>query len=213
MKKALLVLGARQYGPVFADVFDGVGGYRIAAFVENLDRSVCANPILDLPVRWIDDLDGLQASHAAICCLATSLRKGFVEQVAQRGFQFATLVHPRATVSARTSMGAGSSVDIGAIIAGFTEVGQHVRVGRGAMLGHHCKVGDFATLHPGANIAGRCVIGAQATIGLGATVLDGMEIGEGAFVAAGALVTRKVPPFALVAGSPAKVVCATYGPK
>ncbi len=213
MNKPLLVLGARQYGPVFADVFDGVCGYQIAAFVENLDRELCATPILDLPVRWIDDLDGLQSSHAAICCLATSLRKGFVQQVAQRGFDFATLVHPRATVSARTSMGAGTSVDIGAVIAGFTEVGRHVRLGRGATVGHHCSIGDYATIHPGVNIAGRCVIGAQATIGLGATVLDGMEIGEGAFVAAGTLVSRPVPAFALVAHSPARVVCAKYGPK
>lgn len=43
-------------------------------------------------------------------------------------------------------------------------------------------------------------------IGLGATVLGGVRIGEGAVVAAGAVVTKNVPPFAIVAGVPATVI-------
>ena len=43
-----------------------------------------------------------------------------------------------------------------------------------------------------------------STLGAGAIVLGGVTIGEFAFVAAGALVTRDVPPHALVMGSPAR---------
>ncbi len=43
-------------------------------------------------------------------------------------------------------------------------------------------------------------------IGAAATVLPGVHIGEGAVVAAGAVVTHDVPPAALVAGVPAKVI-------
>jgi acetyltransferase-like isoleucine patch superfamily enzyme len=45
----------------------------------------------------------------------------------------------------------------------------------------------------------------RASIGSGATILP-VTIGEGALVAAGAVVTQDVPPFAIVAGVPAKVV-------
>lgn len=45
-----------------------------------------------------------------------------------------------------------------------------------------------------------------ASIGANATILPGLTIGEGAMVAAGAVVTRDVPPHALVAGNPARVV-------
>ena len=45
-----------------------------------------------------------------------------------------------------------------------------------------------------------------ATLGAGAVILAGVDIGEFAFVAAAALVTRDVPPHALVVGSPARVV-------
>lgn len=48
-------------------------------------------------------------------------------------------------------------------------------------------------------------VGRRASIGSGATILP-VTIGEGALVAAGAVVTRDVPPFAIVAGVPARVV-------
>lgn len=49
------------------------------------------------------------------------------------------------------------------------------------------------------------VVRRGASIGSGAIVMCGVEIGEGAMVGAGALVTRDVPPQALVAGHPARL--------
>lgn len=43
-------------------------------------------------------------------------------------------------------------------------------------------------------------------IGHGATILNGLSIGRGAMVAAGSVVTRDVPPYAIVAGNPARVI-------
>ena len=43
-----------------------------------------------------------------------------------------------------------------------------------------------------------------ATIGAGAVLLPGLEVGSFALVGAGAVVTRNVPPYALVAGNPAR---------
>jgi acetyltransferase-like isoleucine patch superfamily enzyme len=45
-----------------------------------------------------------------------------------------------------------------------------------------------------------------ASIGAGAIILAGRRIGEFALVGAGAIVTRDVPPYALVVGAPARVV-------
>ena len=43
-------------------------------------------------------------------------------------------------------------------------------------------------------------------IGYGATILSGVHIGQGAVIAAGAIVSKNVPPYAVVGGIPAKII-------
>ncbi|KZX10170.1 acyltransferase [Methanobrevibacter curvatus] len=45
----------------------------------------------------------------------------------------------------------------------------------------------------------------SASIGANTTFLSNIEVGEGAMVAAGAVVTRRVPPYNLAIGTPAKI--------
>lgn len=49
-------------------------------------------------------------------------------------------------------------------------------------------------------------IGHDVWIGDGVTILPGVSVGNGAVIAAGALVTRKVPPYAIVGGCPARII-------
>lgn len=51
-----------------------------------------------------------------------------------------------------------------------------------------------------------CAVGAGASIGSGATILPGISIGEHALVGAGAVVSKDVPPYAVVVGNPARIV-------
>jgi acetyltransferase-like isoleucine patch superfamily enzyme len=52
----------------------------------------------------------------------------------------------------------------------------------------------------------RTVIRKGASIGSGATILSNVTIGEDAIVGAGSVVTKDVPPNAIVAGNPARVL-------
>jgi phosphonate metabolism protein (transferase hexapeptide repeat family) len=53
-------------------------------------------------------------------------------------------------------------------------------------------------------------IGHDVWIGHGAIVLPGRTIGTGAVIAAGAVVTKDVPPYAIVAGNPARAIRARF---
>jgi acetyltransferase-like isoleucine patch superfamily enzyme len=52
----------------------------------------------------------------------------------------------------------------------------------------------------------RTVVKKGSSIGSGSTILSNVTIGENAIVGAGSVVTRDVPPNAIVAGNPAKVL-------
>jgi len=49
-------------------------------------------------------------------------------------------------------------------------------------------------------------IGNDVFIGANVTILDGVSIGDGAVIGAGAVVTSDIPPYAIAAGNPAKVI-------
>jgi UDP-2-acetamido-3-amino-2,3-dideoxy-glucuronate N-acetyltransferase len=102
-------------------------------------------------------------------------------------------------------------------------VGEHCRVQShsflcsGVTLEHHVFVGhgvmfindrrpSVAGAESGAWTVERIVIKRGASIGSGAAITAGVTIGEGALIGAGAVVTKDVPPRAVVAGVPARVL-------
>ena len=63
--------------------------------------------------------------------------------------------------------------------------------------------------HDWPGLGRRCApvtIGDNAWIGARSIILKGVTVGEHAVIGAGSVVTRDVPPYALAAGSPAKVI-------
>ncbi|SFE90857.1 Carbonic anhydrase or acetyltransferase, isoleucine patch superfamily [Paenibacillus algorifonticola] len=77
----------------------------------------------------------------------------------------------------------------------------HVNTNQPLILEDEVSIGHAAIIHG-------CTIGRGTLIGMGAIVLNGAQLGEYALVGAGSIVTenKKIPPYTLSLGSPAKVV-------
>ncbi len=60
---------------------------------------------------------------------------------------------------------------------------------------------DFAFPH-----RGDTVVGNDVWLGYGGLIMPGVKIGDGAIVATRAVVTRDVPPYAIVGGNPARII-------
>lgn len=58
--------------------------------------------------------------------------------------------------------------------------------------------------------SGDVIIGEDCWLGTNTTILQGVTLGRGCIVGAGAVVTKSVPPYAIVTGVPAKVIAATF---
>jgi acetyltransferase-like isoleucine patch superfamily enzyme len=125
-----------------------------------------------------------------------------------------TVVKPYAVIinhSGRIAIGAHCAISSFNHISTGDEdlvIGDHVRIAPNVtILGADRNVKQRDTLivnqgrsHKSTNI------GHDVLIGAGAVILPGCSIGKGAVIGAGSVVTRDVAPYAIVAGSPARVI-------
>lgn len=68
------------------------------------------------------------------------------------------------------------------------------------------EVETFSHSEDGFKKAGDTIIGNDVWIGSEAMIMPGVKIGDGAVIGSRALVTKDVPPYAIVGGNPAKLI-------
>lgn len=60
---------------------------------------------------------------------------------------------------------------------------------------------------------GNIIVNEDAWVGAGAILMSKCEIGRGAIIGAGSVVTKKIPPYAVAVGSPAKIIATRFSVK
>ena len=143
------------------------------------------------------------------------------------------VVDQGAEVGAGSKIWHFSHVMGGAKLGESCNLGQNVFIASGVVLGRNVKVQNNVSIYEGVTIEDdaflgpsmvftnvlnprsavnrrgdylRTHVGKGATIGANATIVCGHDIGAFAFIGAGAVVTKAVPPYALVAGNPARQI-------
>lgn len=120
--------------------------------------------------------------------------------------EYATAIHPHAIISQSAVFGSGTVVMQGAIIQSDANIGNHCIINSGASVDHECQIGNYVHISPHATLCGNVKVEEGAWIGAGATIIPGIKIGKWAIVGAGSTVISDIPDYAVVVGSPAKII-------
>lgn len=124
-----------------------------------------------------------------------------------------------AHVLPRARIGAACNICDGVFVENDVVVGDRVTVKCGVQLWDGLTIEDDVFIGPNATFTNdpfprsrvypeafaRTIVRKGASIGANATILPGIEVGPGAMVGAGSVVTRSVPPNAIVVGNPARI--------
>lgn len=114
----------------------------------------------------------------------------------------------------RYSYTGANTVIKNAMVGKFNSISWNVSIGGNTHDLNHITTHSFL-VYPKWNMGGNgnwksaseiCEIGNDVWIGSGATILRKVSVGNGAVVGAGSVVTKDIPPYAIVVGNPARVI-------
>lgn len=118
-------------------------------------------------------------------------------------------IEKNAYFTPQLSIGDNSGVGIDCEVYGPVEIGNDVMMGPDVVIytsGHKYDRADVPMWRQGSTETAPVKIGNDVWIGRRAIIMPGVTVGDGSIIGAGAVVTKDVPPYAIVGGVPAKVI-------
>lgn len=210
MRPKLIICGASDHGLVVADAVIAAGTFDLLGFADANPASVETMgiaPILGSDTDLTTLVGDLKVDALLIAIGDNHVRQSVTKRVASMlpsKVVFPVVVHPKASVAALATIGAGSVVLAGAVIGLGAAVGAGCIVNTQASLDHHGVMADYASLAPGVMTGGHVMIGEGSAISIGATILQGRSVGDWSVVGAGSLVMDDVPGGVTAYGTPAR---------
>ncbi|MDM9580532.1 acetyltransferase [Nostoc sp. GT001] len=209
MLPKLLVWGASGHALVVADIIRLQENYEIVGFIDDLNpqrrgEKFCGAPILGGQEQL--DIYNKSIKYIIFGFGNCQARLNLSQLVEIKGFTLANAIHPKATIAADVSIGAGAVIAAGAIVNSQAKIGQNVIINSCASVDHECVIEDGVHISPGVHLGGRVTVGSGTWVGIGATVINNVRIGRNTLIGAGAVVVNDLVDGVLAYGVPAKVI-------
>ncbi|MGB7328556.1 MAG: acetyltransferase [Rubripirellula sp.] len=200
-RKQLYIIGAGGHAKVIVRASELLG-YTVAGIFDDAvgkqGQLVAGIPVLGN----CEDLVGRPALPTVIGIGDNATRKRLSESL---DLDWATIVHPAATVDKSAQVHPGSIVMAGSVIQADTTVGDHCIINSGATVDHDCRLDGFCHIAPGVNIAGHCQLAEGVLVGIGANMIPSIRVGSWTTIGAGATVVQDLPAAVIANGVPAKI--------
>jgi len=205
---SIVIIGAGGYAQEVAWVIDDLNiihpQWHLLGFVDTVNPGCVEH--YGRPV-----LPGYDAVHALCpkpffaCGMGTpAIRCKEAAHAEARGWLPATLIHPSVIRAQFTSVGEGTTIGAGSVMAPNSRLGRHCAINVQTTIGHDSSIGDFSVISPGARILGRAVLEERVFVGANASVYPGRRLAAGATLAANSFLHTDLAAGQSALGVPAR---------
>ena len=209
--KRIILVGGGYHAEAVADIVEQQGRYRLVGITDT--RRKVGESFLAYSVIGVQsDLRSLVRDHdvsGGIVCIGDNyLREKVAMELRAQvpEFEFATAVHPSASIAPRSEIGEGSVIMPGCVINTGARIGRHCIINTLSSLEHACTMEDYSSISAGVITGGCFSMGKYSALALGVTALDRIKVGSNVLVGAGSLLLDDTEDDVVMYGSPARVI-------
>jgi UDP-perosamine 4-acetyltransferase len=208
MSKPVLILGAGGHAKVLIEALMQSGAD--IAGIADQDPAMVGAKLFNVPVIGGDDIvsefpPGEIALVNGLGSIGFPVRRTqLFELFREKGYCFATVIHPSAVIASDVVLDEGVQIMAGAVIQPGCRIGRNAIINTRASVDHDCIIGHDVHIAPGVTLSGGVQVGDRVHIGTGAIVIQGIVIGNNSLIAAGAVVAANILADTKVRGIPAK---------